>query len=336
MDFCLTEIHPVYFSLSLAECIPTTIPKSCRFLPDSRSQTAIRICQLAGHRGLPTKAAWARSNSSKQFYCTNLPTYSTKMGPPSNPPLQPWGGGYYHGWPWSMGIYWSMPANAECNFTLCTEVPEKRSIFWGTVPFYRDMHVWSGEQIQARANYIRAKYPEQASKVVRPTSQTDLYKYFDAMDLYINGAYNLLWVILRLCDENDGIAQHIDNTGCFDTVDDWAYKWCTHGENRRKLSGWDRRGDILDIMTPEDWKSIGNSDNEALNMLRSVLWEWYSKYFALDPVNRPLPFPSPLPLAQVARGHEANSGQMESDTSFFQTQNGMYSTYLSHLQPLMI
>ncbi|KAL2255648.1 hypothetical protein VTK26DRAFT_2955 [Humicola hyalothermophila] len=258
---------------------------------------------------------------------TTATTTTTKMGTLSGfRPHQPLDAAYYASWTWTMGIYWNMPADAECVFSICDEVRVKRSIPWSRVPFYRDVEYWSPQRIQAKANSIRARYPEQARRVVRPTSQIELYKYFDAIDLYTHGAYNLLWVILRLCDENDGIVPLASQSDRFDVVDDWVYKWCTHAENRRKLGTWNRQGDILDVMTPDDWMDIGVCPKEAVDFARGVLKYWHAFYFGTSPVRSALQDPSD----QASHGRRSSSGLVEPVMSCSRVQN---DGTLFHPQP---
>ncbi|KAK0613080.1 hypothetical protein B0T17DRAFT_397101 [Bombardia bombarda] len=125
-----------------------------------------------------------------------------------------------------------------------------------------------------------------------PTDWTDLYKYFDAHDLWFQGVCNLLRVISHLVNEN---TVHLRDQSPFPPltdydpdyyaeIDDWVFKWLTHEQNRRKLRSWDRKSDILSIMTPEDEEEdIGDIGPKALEVLSYELRYWHHRYLSLWP-----------------------------------------------------
>lgn len=171
----------------------------------------------------------------------------------------------------TMRMYLAMPPDAQCIFSLSDEVKEPRSFPNAILPD-REAVAWTAEELQAEADLLRAKFPDEVQRLVRPTEWEHLYRYFDAHDLWFKGAWNLWNLLEHLCMENDFI------------VGDWAYKWCTHEEHRHRLRTWDRRVDILNLMTRADWASIGNCGGGALDVLRCELQRWHSYYFGLDPV----------------------------------------------------
>ncbi|KAL2023578.1 hypothetical protein VTK56DRAFT_2186 [Thermocarpiscus australiensis] len=195
-----------------------------------------------------------------------------------------------------MGFYRHTPADAECIFSDKTSVDRD-------VNLDREAVAWDDKRLQTEADAIRAKYPREARKLIRPTQWEDLYRYFHVVDLWEQGAWNLWWVLQRLCDENEDRSGRVRSNRKASTgqqlqvaprahadldfsgvIDDWAYKWCTHGENRRKLSTWDQHCDILNVLTQADWDDIGDCETEALNVLRGALQYWHNVYFSISPV----------------------------------------------------
>ncbi|KAJ4298713.1 hypothetical protein N0V88_003745 [Collariella sp. IMI 366227] len=155
-------------------------------------------------------------------------------------------------------------------------VKAKRAIDFGAAPHHgRQPSAWDEKEIRLAADDYRGAFRADVEQLSRPTIWEDLYKWFDAVDLWEKGAWNLWRVLQFLCDQNEE-QQRKYNT--WDVVDDWAYDWCTSSSNRAALAAWDRRSDIFSILSPADHKNIHDSSPESLNILRGALFYWHSMY----------------------------------------------------------
>ncbi|GAB1311669.1 hypothetical protein MFIFM68171_01879 [Madurella fahalii] len=174
----------------------------------------------------------------------------------------------------NIGFYTSVPADAECILSLNAEVPAKRSLGHRLQIQDRPAELWLDWDVEKAARDFRAEYPREVANIVRPTLWEDLYRYFDAHDLWFKGAWNLWHVIQCLCDENEGIRKQIDPHD-LNEIDGWAWRWCTHRENRDRLSTWDQQSDILDLLTQENRNELCGCGSETLDILRRALCYWY-------------------------------------------------------------
>lgn len=173
----------------------------------------------------------------------------------------------------TMALYWNMPADAEAIFSINDAVPHPRSFGSSWPPVAGRDVAWSTSRFQIEADAIRAKFPEEARRVVRPREWHHLYRYFDVVDLWHRGAHNLARVLSILCEENEAHRT--------DIVSDWAYKWLTHEANRKKLSTWDQKSDVMNVLTLKDMKNVGDCGKESLDLLRGALQFWHGIYAPL-------------------------------------------------------
>ncbi|KAK4236780.1 hypothetical protein C8A03DRAFT_16604, partial [Achaetomium macrosporum] len=193
-----------------------------------------------------------------------------------------------------MGFYWNMPDDAPCIFSAGDQGKQKRRFQRGSVP-PRPVIAWDGYRLRAAAATLRAKHGTKVQTVTRPTKWEDLYKWFDAYDIWWMGAWNL-WQLLHLvCDENEDRPTPFARFGwqrstVFDEVADWAYRWCTHRSNRLKLRSCDPRGDILDVLGSEDRENIHGCGAKALDVLRGALHYWRQQYKPPAPRRDSQPF----------------------------------------------
>ncbi|KAK3372004.1 hypothetical protein B0H63DRAFT_550387 [Podospora didyma] len=188
----------------------------------------------------------------------------------------------------SVNLYTNIPEDAKCTFSLTAQVHTKRSMKHILPP--RNIVIWSKEKIQQFASSIRQSHPGAANKVVKPQIWEDLYEYFDAADLWNQGAWNLWEVIMYLAAQNDKLAYLVvemaaNDDGKLEILGDWVYKWLTHKENRDKLRTWDKQSDILKVLTPPDWADIGPCGLTVLGPMAAELGWWYHEYY-----NAPTPF----------------------------------------------
>ncbi|KAH6887997.1 hypothetical protein B0T10DRAFT_607197 [Thelonectria olida] len=149
----------------------------------------------------------------------------------------------------------------------------------GTRPFksikhadpQRRIHLWSKDEIQAACNSLRKIYWDHMKEMGLFQSWDDLWKYFDADDLYKYGALNLWNVINTLHHENqlikkDVLAETAVHIGY------WADKWAESDENKTKLIRWDEsQGPVIPLLSMEDWQSIGNVNDDAMPLIANAL-----------------------------------------------------------------
>lgn len=191
------------------------------------------------------------------------------------------------GWDWGMsangwripqpqmGFYWNLPADAPCAFS---KKREQRSISRGLAPKHRAI-AWNDARVHAAAAALRAEHSDTVKTLVRPKRWEDIYQFFDTVDLWFEGSWNLWRVLHLLCDENDVAAQRVSlDSAILDEVESWAYKWCTHKTNRLKLATWDQKSDILSVLSESDSRNVAGCRKEALDMLRDALKYWHGQY----------------------------------------------------------
>jgi hypothetical protein len=177
-----------------------------------------------------------------------------------------------------MGFYWNMPADATCLFSINEDVPEKRRYKRGIVPS-RPSDAWNDHDVRSMAAILRSLHGDKTKTMVRPKVWDDLYHFFDVVDLWTKGAWNLWRALQLICDENEGPPSQprLDDTAIGE-VEEWAYAWCTHEQNRTRLGWWDQRSDILHVLSPADSKDLDGCGPEVLAVLRSALLHWHRIY----------------------------------------------------------
>lgn len=177
-----------------------------------------------------------------------------------------------------MGFYWNMPADATCLFSINDQVREKRSYRPGGIPSRRS-YAWKDHHIRSMATTLRSHYGNKTKTIVRPKVWDDLYQYFDAVDLWAKGAWNLWRVLQLICDENEAPPpQSHSDAAARDEIEEWAYNWCTHEQNRIRLVGWDQRSDILHVLSPADSQDLDGCGPEVLTILHGALMHWHQMY----------------------------------------------------------
>lgn len=179
-----------------------------------------------------------------------------------------------------MGYYWTMPDDAAC---VLSSAQKPRSFEPGRVPTGRNAN-WDDDKIRAFVAALRNARALQVEALVRPSIWEDMYRYFDAVDLRLMGAWNLWKVLQFACDENDGLPPlpSLDDDLCQE-IETWTYQWLANEQNRNRLASWDQRSDILSIFPPSDTQDIVECELEALNIIRGALKHWYNYYHSQSP-----------------------------------------------------
>ncbi|KAL2169701.1 hypothetical protein VTG60DRAFT_5754 [Thermothelomyces hinnuleus] len=176
-----------------------------------------------------------------------------------------------------MGFYWNMPQDAPCILSL----PKARRCFKrGEVPHGRRSVAWDDDYVCDTVAALRVRRGPKMNTLVRPRTWEDMYQYFDAVDLWTMGAWNLWRVVHFACDENEGGPGEPSpsKSAAFEVVDEWAYDWCTHEEHRARLSAWDERSDILCVLSPAEINDVSCCDIQELSVLRGALRYWSRFY----------------------------------------------------------
>ncbi|KAK4042492.1 hypothetical protein C8A01DRAFT_13926 [Parachaetomium inaequale] len=178
----------------------------------------------------------------------------------------------------AMGLYFNIPEDAPCKLSLSKH---RRAFSYASS---RRNFAWDDDRVRAMVSTLRAKHGPRMDTLVRPKTWEDMYQYFDAVDLWVAGAWNLWRAVHHACDENEGpVAQSPPDPAVFDEIDQWTYDWCTHEQNRNRLGAWDQRSDILCVLSPTDSQDISDCDVAALTILRGALKHWYRQYNGQSP-----------------------------------------------------
>ncbi|KAK3939435.1 hypothetical protein QBC46DRAFT_234211, partial [Diplogelasinospora grovesii] len=101
----------------------------------------------------------------------------------------------------ALSLYINMPDDARCVFSLNAEITAKRHLRLRLPE--RQAEVWDEGRIQEKVNNIRDHYPFESRRVAAIDTWEDLFEYFDAHDLWHQGAWNLRRVIERIYQENE-------------------------------------------------------------------------------------------------------------------------------------
>lgn len=218
-----------------------------------------------------------------------------------------------------MGFYWGMPADSLC---LLSEPKPKRT-FGPLDPRPRDGSAWDDSQVQTMVGILRERHErvKNTYPLIRPHTWEDLYYYFDAVDLWHNGAWNLWQALHRMCDEDEGAPLGQMEK---DVIEEWVYAWCTHEKNRERLGRWDGTGDVLTVLSRADVESVRGSRWEALEFLRGALRYWFGPYKVPEPA---------VVVKKVAKGMFSSSFVASSHPASFPLSVMVFSSRPSFSSP---
>ena len=184
-----------------------------------------------------------------------------------------------------MAFYTGMPRDAKCIFSASAAERDQRSLEHILPP--RRVELWPAGRIKAEAAVLRGSHPEEARAVARPQRWEDLWKYFDAYELYFRGSWNLWLLIDQLCAENEEQAMEAYDPALAGEVEDWVWKWLTWAQNREKLGRWDAGTDILSVLAKEDRDAVETTEPVVLNLVRRELKRWHGQYGPSPGQDRP-------------------------------------------------
>lgn len=135
----------------------------------------------------------------------------------------------------------------------------------------RKLHLWSKTEIQQNCNSIRKVHWQAMRGMTEPLCWDDLWQYFDAFDLYHQGAINLWNIINHLYAENNIIFNDVMKIWAVE-LGHWADQWLQVQGNADKLKNWDTtKGTVIQILDQQDWELLGNLNDAEIPMLSNAL-----------------------------------------------------------------
>ncbi|KAI2632847.1 hypothetical protein GGS21DRAFT_521614 [Xylaria nigripes] len=198
------------------------------------------------------------------------------------------------------------PADATAVFsTICGSRPFRMV---QDPTFEREGYYWWAAEIQRVCDELRRNLPLVCGDVETPQDYWDLYKYFDAYDIYYRGAQNLWNVINTLVFENqyattivDGEqkAQANQRISLFESL---VVEVLKAPEMRTKLLSWNKEAqqDILRVFTPYElhvfFKGYEHYHQHYLNAIRTIFEKHYEALrqgFSFDAYTWKLQQPGP-------------------------------------------
>ncbi|KAJ8120243.1 hypothetical protein ONZ43_g2997 [Nemania bipapillata] len=126
--------------------------------------------------------------------------------------------------------------------------------------YERDGHFWWAAEIQRVCDELRRNMPETCRSIETPQTYWDLYKYFDAHDIYHRGAQNLWNVINTLIFENEYVQGLVEKENKMQTekftplFELLAAELLQEPEIQTKLLTWNKEEeqDILEVLTTNE------------------------------------------------------------------------------------
>lgn len=135
----------------------------------------------------------------------------------------------------------------------------------------RRIHLWNKDEIQSVCNSLRIVFWVDMKRLQRPTRWGDLWEFFDAFDLYHYGALNLWNFMNTLYDENRMIAAACTADMALE-IGHFVDQWVCIPKNREALKQWNELdGPFWSLLSSDDWKEIGNLEDEESALLKSAL-----------------------------------------------------------------
>lgn len=168
-----------------------------------------------------------------------------------------------------IGFYTNPPATARAIFSTSNGQREFRTMTH-ILP-RRKLNLWSRNEIQQACNSLRKSNWEAMRCMTQPLCWDDLWHYFDAYDLYFQGAINLWNVINHLFAENKIIYADLMKV-CALQIGNWADQWVQRPENSKKLRNWEcKMGPVIQILDEKDWTSLGSLNDDIIPILANAL-----------------------------------------------------------------
>ncbi|KAK2751697.1 hypothetical protein CKAH01_17804 [Colletotrichum kahawae] len=133
---------------------------------------------------------------------------------------------------------------------------------------YRQLPLWSAEEIQKNANSIRKKFWEYMMDMIQPICWEDMYDYFDCHDIYYHGALNIINLLRHLWHENQDLKKEAHREIALQ-VGIWCDRWLDRSDNKRKLLGFQDWGNIKTLLNADN--DVGDLADSHAGIMRDAL-----------------------------------------------------------------
>jgi hypothetical protein len=187
-----------------------------------------------------------------------------------------------------MGFYRNAPLDARAMFSTENGRHGLRNV--DHILPMRHLQLWTGEHVQAVCNTIRKIYWQEMKHMEQPTRWEDLWNYFDAHDIYFQGALNLWNVVNHLYHENQFIIRDWHAAIDFE-LGMWVDNWASIDANKKKLRDWNGESDITSVFGPKDWMACRGLYEYELSRIQSCLLHRHSLLFK-EPSDVATPYPN--------------------------------------------
>ncbi|KAI0185537.1 hypothetical protein EV127DRAFT_473443 [Xylaria flabelliformis] len=153
----------------------------------------------------------------------------------------------------------------------------------------REGHYWWAAEIQRVCDELRRNLPDVCRRIETPRSYWDLYKYFDAYDIYYRGAQNLWNVINTLVFENEYAQRIVENEQKMDIerfmplFEHLASELLRRPGIQTKLLTWDRKRqqDVLKVLTTYELQTFEGYEkypDHFLGAIRAIFIRCYENF----------------------------------------------------------
>ena len=162
--------------------------------------------------------------------------------------------------------FYKVPTNAPALFSTRRGTIDKKPLL-DPLPFIV-LRSNDSVEIQAKAALLRKQFPDIAMQVLPPSRWEDLYKYFDAADLWTEGTWFCYYV---LCDlgEHNVLARKEVAEACRKEVDLWASQWV--GRNEALVLENRNVKNMLVLLSEEDIADVKDLSTYHFEWLRESL-----------------------------------------------------------------
>lgn len=159
--------------------------------------------------------------------------------------------------------FYNVPADAPALFSTKNGARAKRQLYNPPpAPVVRSNF---DDEVKRMASLLRKELPQIADQIRNPTSWKDLYYFFDAVDLWVEGAVFLYFVISHISKENvvtqDAQNRMHQNAAIFRYAGTWV------AENSDRLAKLSPETDFLALFGPaqrDDIRNFGHYELEAM------------------------------------------------------------------------
>jgi hypothetical protein len=139
--------------------------------------------------------------------------------------------------------FYDVPDHCKAIFSTRLGTIPKRKL---EVPYpYQIVHSNIKQDVEVKAHMLRGQFPGHICAVKAPTEWTDLYKYFDAYDIYLEGAEFCIQILYQIDAENQRLEPLINAE-----IDQYAADWVAWNENM--VANIPLHYDILNFLSQEE------------------------------------------------------------------------------------